>query len=102
MEMKTIIWDETLGLSDANAKAAAELLIDNDCIYTGNVLVVDHARLLRATDQIDSLVINVGGREYHVNQYGAMLDWPPELCHVGDVSEKILRAARKKKKYIAN
>lgn len=95
--MKTIIWNDTVSCSDSQAELEALKLLTNDTIYAGNMIVVDYARLMRATEQIESLVIVYNNHEYEVNEYGALHDAPEELWRV-TISEQILRAALKRKK----
>jgi hypothetical protein len=95
---KTIIWNDFISCSDAQAETEAYKLLEYDTIYTGNALVVDYARLMRVRNQIDSLVIIFSdNQEYNVNEYGALHDAPEEFWKSPNVSSEILRAAMNKR-----
>jgi len=97
--MKTIYWNDDIGCSDNQAEMIAGLLLNRESITTGNLSVVDHARLLRVTNKIDSLVIKFNGQDIPVNEYGAIMDWPSDFA-VDDTPVNILRAAMNKRKSV--
>lgn len=95
--MKKIIWDDTVATPDIASMYIAKLLLSEDTIYTGNSLVVNCAKLLVVQGKIEDLVIEVSGKEYPVNEYGALHNGPDGLYLFSEIAAKTLKAAIKKK-----
>lgn len=86
-------------VSDCVAEAfvlnMARLDID---IHTSNETVIDAARALVAEGKIKPFILVYKDREYPVNEYGVIADYPEELCYSSRWAERTLRAAMNKRK----
>jgi ligand-binding sensor protein len=96
--MKTIVWNESFSCCDNQAETEASKLLDRDTIYTGNALVIDFARYLVVTGELESFVLEVNGKEVTVNEYGVLSGWPRELDVQVSIAEKLLKEQLKKRK----